>query len=96
MIETAELDRFRDECRTWLAENVPSENVEGEAMLAFDLAWQKRQYEGGWAGVSWPSDYGGRGLSVLEQLIWHEEYARAGAPPSGSIRSSRSATPDRR
>ncbi|WP_157215403.1 acyl-CoA dehydrogenase family protein [Flavisphingomonas formosensis] len=87
IIESPELDAFRDECRAWLADNVPREKrpPEGPAMRDFDLAWQKRQYEGGWAGVSWPKDYGGRGLSVLEQLVWHEEYARAGAPPSGSM-----------
>ena len=49
-------------------------------MRAFDMAWQRRQFEGGWAGVSWPSAYGGLGLSLTRQLIWHEEYARADAP----------------
>ena len=49
-------------------------------MRAFDLAWQRRQYEGGWAGVSWPKEFGGLGLSLTRQLIWHEEYARAEAP----------------
>lgn len=87
IIARSELDRFRDECRAWLADNVPREDRphDGEAMRDFDLAWQNKQYRGGWAGVSWPEEYGGRGLSVLEQLIWHEEYARAGAPPSGSM-----------
>jgi alkylation response protein AidB-like acyl-CoA dehydrogenase len=87
IITSPELKAFRDECRSWLSDNIPRDKrpAEGEAMLAFDLAWQKRQYEGGWAGVSWPVEYGGRGLSVLEQLVWHEEYARAGAPPSGSM-----------
>jgi len=87
IITSPELEMFRDQCRSWLKDNVPREKrpPEGEAMRAFDLAWQKRQYDGGWAGVSWPPEYGGRGLSVLEQLIWHEEYARAGAPPSGAM-----------
>ena len=87
IIATPELARFRDECRAWLADNVPREQRphDGEAMRGFDLGWQNRQYLGGWAGVSWPQEYGGRGLSVLEQLIWHEEYARAGGPPSGSM-----------
>ncbi len=87
IIATPELDAFRDQCRTWLHANVPARPwpMEGEALRDFDLAWQRRQYEGGWAGVSWPKDYGGLGLSVLEQLVWHEEYARAGAPQSRSM-----------
>ena len=87
IIASLELDRFRDECRTWLRASVPAKPfpMEGEALRDFDLAWQRRQYEGGWAGVSWPQAYGGRGLSVLEQLIWYEEYARAGAPQSRSM-----------
>lgn len=51
---------------------------------AFDTEWQRKQFEGGWAGISWPKEYGGRGLSLVEQLIWHEEYARAHAPWVGS------------
>ena len=87
IIQSAELDSFRSECRDWLADNVPREKrpPEGSAMRDYDLAWQRRQYDGGWAGISWPKEYGGRGASVLEQFIWHEEYARAGAPPSGSM-----------
>lgn len=74
--------RFRDEVRAWLADNVPREErplQPGDAK-AFDLAWQARQFEGGWAGINWPVEYGGRGLSLIEQIIWFEEYARAGAP----------------
>jgi alkylation response protein AidB-like acyl-CoA dehydrogenase len=44
------------------------------------LAWQRTQSQGGWAGLNWPKEVGGRGLSVLEQIIWFEEYARAGGP----------------
>ncbi|MDQ8757610.1 acyl-CoA dehydrogenase family protein [Sphingosinicella sp. LHD-64] len=87
IIGTPELTAFRDQCRTWLGENAPAKPwpMDGEALRDFDLAWQRRQYEGGWAGVSWPKDYGGLGLSLLEQLVWHEEYARAGAPQSRSM-----------
>lgn len=80
---TREQGSFRDEVRNWLAENVPKELppygnfVE---MREFDTTWQRRQFEGGWAGISWPTEYGGRGLSVVEQLIWYEEYSRAHAP----------------
>jgi alkylation response protein AidB-like acyl-CoA dehydrogenase len=71
---------FRDEVRTWLAENAPTERRPrfGTAMREFDLAWQRKQYEAGWAGIAWPVEYGGRGLSLTQQLIWYEEYAKLG------------------
>ena len=77
---SAEDDEFRDEVRTWLAENTPSERRprEGQAMRDYDLAWQRLQYDGGWAGISWPVEFGGRGLALTQQLIWFEEYARTG------------------
>jgi alkylation response protein AidB-like acyl-CoA dehydrogenase len=76
---------FRDEVRTWIRENIPTEErpEDGPEAREFDLAWQRRQYDGGWAGVSWPREYGGRGLTLTEQMIWHEEYALAGAPYVG-------------
>lgn len=87
VIANPELEHFRQECRDWLADNVPRERrpLEGLAMREFDLAWQRRQYDGGWAGISWPKELGGRGASVLELLVWYEEYARAGAPPPGAM-----------
>jgi alkylation response protein AidB-like acyl-CoA dehydrogenase len=87
IIVSKELELFRAECRDWLASNVPREKrpPEGAAMREFDLAWQRRQFDGGWAGVSWPKEFGGRGASVLEQLIWYEETARAHAPPPGAM-----------
>jgi alkylation response protein AidB-like acyl-CoA dehydrogenase len=76
---------FRDEVRAWLHDNVPRtpRPAHGEAMVAYDRAWQRRQYEAGWAGIAWPREYGGRGLSLIQQLIWFEEYARIGAPQIG-------------
>ncbi|HZP42673.1 MAG TPA: acyl-CoA dehydrogenase family protein [Candidatus Binatia bacterium] len=77
-------EAFRAEARAWLAANVPgAARPRGEdlrARRAFDLAWQRRLFDAGWAGVSWPREYGGRGATLMEQLIWYEEYARAGAP----------------
>ncbi|HEY1702813.1 MAG TPA: acyl-CoA dehydrogenase family protein [Trebonia sp.] len=77
---------FREEVRTWLAEHKPAgPRPSGHAGLRdYDLGWQRAQYEGGWAGISWPREYGGRGLSLLEQLIWYEEYGRAGLPTMDS------------
>jgi alkylation response protein AidB-like acyl-CoA dehydrogenase len=73
---------FRERARTWLREHAPAEGPAGnpKEASAFELAWQAEQFAGGWAGVSWPAEYGGRGLSLNEQLIWYEEYALAGAP----------------
>ncbi|MCW2860000.1 MAG: putative acyl-CoA dehydrogenase [Actinoallomurus sp.] len=73
---------LRDEVRTWLAEHKPAEPRPGDGgdIRGYDLEWQRTQYEGGWAGIAWPKEYGGRGLSLLEQLIWYEEYGRAGLP----------------
>jgi alkylation response protein AidB-like acyl-CoA dehydrogenase len=87
IISSKTLEHFRAECREWLALNVPRGRrpAEGPPMREFDLAWQRRQFDGGWAGISWPKEYGGRGASVLEQLIWFEECARAGAPASGTM-----------
>jgi alkylation response protein AidB-like acyl-CoA dehydrogenase len=76
-------DAFRDELRSWLAEHAPKERRPRDSALErdFDLAWQRKQYAAGWAGVAWPEQYGGRGLSLTQQLIWHEEYARTGLVP---------------
>jgi len=79
----AELD-FREEVRTWLAANTPRDTRPpgGQELRAWECAWQRRQFDAGWAGVSWPREYGGRGLSLIELMIWYEEYAQTGAPPA--------------
>jgi alkylation response protein AidB-like acyl-CoA dehydrogenase len=79
---TREETEFREQARTWLAENFPTEDRphDAEGERAYDLAWQRKQYDGGWAGVAWPEEFGGRGLPLLQQMIWFEEYARTGAP----------------
>jgi alkylation response protein AidB-like acyl-CoA dehydrogenase len=77
--------RFRDEVRNWLHANLPGQRpLDTVEAHPFDKAWQKKQFDGGWAGINWPQDYGGRGLSLVEQIIWYEEYAAAGAPWIGS------------
>jgi alkylation response protein AidB-like acyl-CoA dehydrogenase len=78
---------FREEVRTWLEENVPREPtpIPLPEQKEFLLAWQRKQFDAGWAGIAWPADYGGRGLSLVRQLIWYEEYVRANAPPTGCL-----------
>ena len=82
---TPEEQNFRAEVRDWLHDNVPKETRPSHwsGWREYDLAWQRTQYEGGWAGIAWPKEYGGRGLSLLEQVIWFEECAKAKAPLRG-------------
>lgn len=77
---------FREECRDWLHANVPAERrpMDAAEAIAFDKAWQRRLFDAGWAGINWPVEYGGRGLSIVQQVIWLEEYARAHAPWIGA------------
>ena len=84
---TVEQRDFREEVRTWLAEHKPTGLRPDDAagIRDYDTGWQRTQYEGGWAGIAWPKEYGGRGLSLLEQLIWYEEYGRAGLPSMDSM-----------
>ena len=80
-----ELKHFREEARTWLGENVPKEARPpySPAMRDFDIEWHKRQFAGGWAGIEWEREYGGRGLTLLQQVIWYEELVRANGPGRG-------------
>jgi alkylation response protein AidB-like acyl-CoA dehydrogenase len=89
---TPQEQRFRDEVRTWFAENVPKDWVkrrdEEESMLGrfeYLRGWQRKLYDAGWAGISWPKDFGGRGAPVMEQVIFIEEMARAEAPPMANV-----------
>jgi alkylation response protein AidB-like acyl-CoA dehydrogenase len=77
---------FRDEVRTWLTANAPTERRPklGRAVRDYDLAWQRKMYEAGWGNVAWPVEYGGRDLPLTRQLIWYEEYARTGMRPIDS------------
>jgi len=79
---TPEEQAFREEARTWLRENLPKQErpPEGAEMRAFDLAWQRTLFDGGWAGINWPTEFGGRGLSDIQQMIWYEEFASADPP----------------
>ena len=81
---------FRAEFRRWLEANLPPEICVDDAAdqrVAADretlekrIAWQKRMHAAGWVGISWPKEYGGRGASFMEQVIFDEEYFRARAP----------------
>jgi alkylation response protein AidB-like acyl-CoA dehydrogenase len=81
-------EQFRKELRDWLGAVLPELPPKpGEhdwpARRAYDTGWQRRLQEAGYAGVNWPADYGGRGATLTEQLIFLEETTRAGAPYVG-------------
>lgn len=85
-------DEFRQTLRTWLADALPAgwgETVcepEGEDERAmFRLDWEKKLHAGGWSGINWPTEYGGRGATLVERAIFAEEMARAGAPEGINI-----------
>jgi alkylation response protein AidB-like acyl-CoA dehydrogenase len=74
---------FRDEARAWLAANVPAEplpSMDTPAGFRAHQAWEARLAEARWSVVSWPAAYGGRDASLVEWVIFEEEYYRAGAP----------------
>jgi alkylation response protein AidB-like acyl-CoA dehydrogenase len=77
---------FSDELRSWLAENHPGEEPTGdEAAWEFRVEWQQRLHAAGYAGLSWPQEFGGRGATLVEQAIFGEEMARAKAPPTANV-----------
>ncbi len=83
-LELSERERaFQAEVRAWLSENVPRRPLpSGDTAEGFALhkQWEKRLHEARFAVVSWPRAYGGREASLMEWLIFEEEYYRAGAP----------------
>jgi alkylation response protein AidB-like acyl-CoA dehydrogenase len=77
---------FRDELRGWLEQNHPGEEPSGdEAAFEFRRDWQRQLADAGWAGISWPQEYGGRGATLIEQAIFNEEIVRAKAPQVANV-----------
>jgi alkylation response protein AidB-like acyl-CoA dehydrogenase len=80
---TPEQEAFRAEARAWLgahAPKTPLRSMDTEDGFAQHRAWERELHDGGWAMVSWPVEYGGRGCNLIEWLIFEEEYWAAGAP----------------
>jgi alkylation response protein AidB-like acyl-CoA dehydrogenase len=82
-------EAFRHEVRTWLQENLAGEfgvlrglGGPGSEHVAFEqrLAWDRHLSAAGWTCLGWPVEFGGRGATVEQQVIFHEEYAQANAP----------------
>jgi alkylation response protein AidB-like acyl-CoA dehydrogenase len=79
---SAEEETFRAELRAWLAANLPAERDHPTLAdeVRFLVDWQRRLADGGWVGVHWPCEYGGRGATTTENYLLQEELARARAP----------------
>ena len=80
---TSEQQAFRAEVRAWMKANVPKEplvTLEREEGYHQHVEWERRLASGNWGMVTWPEAYGGRGLDLIQWLIFEEEYYRAGAP----------------
>ena len=82
-------ERFRREVAAWLAANLGGEFEQirfrggpgdEHSFVEERKAWERKLHEGGWTGLGWPKRHGGRGASIEQQVIFNEEYARAGGP----------------
>ena len=87
---TPEQQSFRDEVRSWLSKNLPKDwssrvqaasDVPREEAYDFLRQWQRKMYDAGFVGLTWPKESGGRGLTFMEEMILQEEMALAKAPP---------------
>ena len=82
---SAEAEAFREKVQAFLAEQLPSNwagvgQLDHEALARFTRDWRATLYEHGYLALGWPAEYGGGGLSALEQVIVAEEFAKAGVP----------------
>jgi alkylation response protein AidB-like acyl-CoA dehydrogenase len=86
--DTPEEAAFRDEVRTWLGEHLvgefaalgPGGGPADESGWETRIAWERELGRDRWVGLAWPREYGGRDAGLVEQVIFNEEYAKAGAP----------------
>jgi alkylation response protein AidB-like acyl-CoA dehydrogenase len=85
-------EAFRKEVRTWLEANRPApltkaekETSDDESMWTRLKAWHKKLYAAGWAGISWPKEYGGRGATFVQQVIFGQELARLNLPTGCNV-----------
>ena len=79
--DTPEEARFREEAASWLAENAPTDDAfRSLTPLEQAKVWQKRKYDAGWACMGWAPEFGGRGASAIEEVIWRQEESQYDLP----------------
>ena len=82
----ADAEEFRQEIRTWLETNLPEGwgqpgfEMSAEERKAFNETWPSKLFEGGWICATWPTEYGGKGLTTMQGVVLSEEFARMKAP----------------
>ncbi len=87
---SAEDEAFRQEFRRWLEQHLPrdwrddGELHDPDSQEEFERrrAWHRQLYDGGWMCIHWPKEYGGRGATLVQQIIYQEELDRVKAPPT--------------
>jgi alkylation response protein AidB-like acyl-CoA dehydrogenase len=85
---TPDQDAFRQRVRSWLESNIPDDwtkfglsEVPRPEAYAFLRKWQAMLFDAGFIGITWPKEYGGQGLTFIEEMILHQEMALQKAPP---------------
>ena len=82
----ADAQEFREEVRAWLRANLPAGwfdpgfEMSADERRKFNESWPAKLYGGGWICATWPKEYGGKGLSVMQGVVLSEEFAAAKAP----------------
>ncbi len=91
LVYPSEAEEFRGEIRAWLEENLPDGWFDdGFSMSDAERGkwledWTAKLFEGGWICATWPTEYGGKGLTTMQGVVLAEEFARAGAPMRGDF-----------
>src|ERR1700722_7700874 len=87
---SAEDENFRAGLRSWLEANLSrrdrteqaEDSISDQGASHWDrrVAWHKKMHSGGWVGISWPKEYGGRGATLTQQLVYNQELAKVNSP----------------
>ena len=86
-----EAEEFRVDIRAWLENNLPDGwfdegfEMNADERAEFNRTWPHKLFEGGWICATWPTEYGGKGLSTMQGVVLAEEFARARAPMRGDF-----------
>jgi alkylation response protein AidB-like acyl-CoA dehydrogenase len=86
-------EAFRKEVSDWLDANLPRDfdpdhfefGMTADERYDWQLAWHRKLHAGGWVGLHWPREYGGRGATLMEQVIFADELAKRRLPPGANL-----------